>query len=89
MDGIVTFCRAVMTAKNAKEGACVPMPFDECAFHRPGHMRIGFFVTDGYFDPSPACQRAVREAVSALQREGHEVRSVCVYLWLCLFLLFD
>jgi Asp-tRNA(Asn)/Glu-tRNA(Gln) amidotransferase A subunit family amidase len=30
-------------------------------------------TSDGYFEPVPACQRAVLEAVEALKSQGHEV----------------
>jgi Asp-tRNA(Asn)/Glu-tRNA(Gln) amidotransferase A subunit family amidase len=30
-------------------------------------------TSDGYFEPVPACQRAVHEAVEVLKSQGHEV----------------
>ncbi|GAA5848469.1 hypothetical protein JCM9279_006575 [Rhodotorula babjevae] len=35
-------------------------------------LRFGFFTQDGFCRTSPACERAVRETVDALRREGHE-----------------
>ncbi len=38
-------------------------------------LRIGYFEDDGYFTPSPAIRRAVRETAEALRQTGAEVRS--------------
>ncbi|KAI0367051.1 amidase signature enzyme [Pilatotrama ljubarskyi] len=38
----------------------------------PKKLRFGFYVSDNFVKPSPACQRAVRETVEALRRAGHE-----------------
>ncbi|GAA5903732.1 hypothetical protein JCM8208_006561 [Rhodotorula glutinis] len=35
-------------------------------------LRFGFFAQDKFCRTSPACERAVRETVDALRREGHE-----------------
>jgi fatty acid amide hydrolase len=37
-------------------------------------LRFGYFEDDGYFAPSPAIRRAVREAADALQQAGVAVR---------------
>lgn len=36
-------------------------------------LKIGYFESDGWFEPAPACARAVREAAETLRRAGHEV----------------
>ena len=36
-------------------------------------MRIGFYVTDGFYQAVPACQRAVLLAKAALESRGHTV----------------
>ena len=36
-------------------------------------LRVGFFLDDGWFPPSAACRRAVREAASVLAARGAEV----------------
>eukprot|EP01094_Clydonella_sp_ATCC50884_P012610 TRINITY_DN2285_c0_g1_i1.p1 TRINITY_DN2285_c0_g1~~TRINITY_DN2285_c0_g1_i1.p1 ORF type:complete len:608 (-),score=159.66 TRINITY_DN2285_c0_g1_i1:189-1988(-) len=41
--------------------------------HRGRKLRIGYYEDDGFFSPNPACARAVREAVAALEKDGHEV----------------
>jgi fatty acid amide hydrolase len=36
-------------------------------------LRIGFYEDDGFISPAPACRRAVREALVALERAGAEL----------------
>ena len=61
-------------------GGVVPLPFNEEVFGgapprggRGGPMRFGVVRRDGFFEPAPACLRAVEEASSALRAAGHEV----------------
>lgn len=52
-----------------------PAPFscEDAPGGRP--PRVGYFEDDGYFAPSPAVRRAVREAADALRQSGANVRS--------------
>lgn len=50
-----------------------PVPFDEGAVAATGSLRYGFFTDDGFFEPHPACSRAVTETCDALRRAGHTV----------------
>lgn len=36
-------------------------------------LRVGVLRTDGVVDPSPACARALEQAVAALRAQGHEI----------------
>ncbi|BEI88930.1 uncharacterized protein CcaverHIS019_0202920 [Cutaneotrichosporon cavernicola] len=49
----------------------VPLPWREAML--PKRMRIGYWLEDGVVRASPAAQRAVREVVAALEKEGHEL----------------
>lgn len=49
----------------------VPLPWREP--NLPKRMRIGYWLDDGVVRASPAAQRAVREVVAALEKEGHEL----------------
>jgi fatty acid amide hydrolase len=49
-----------------------PVLFDELAYSRKGKLKIGFFVTDHWFEPSAASKRAVNKTICALQLAGHE-----------------
>ncbi|KAL6072778.1 Amidase [Balamuthia mandrillaris] len=53
--------------------ALPPLPFNEEEYTSTKKLRIGYFTYDGYFEASPACQRAVREAARALENLGHEL----------------
>jgi Asp-tRNA(Asn)/Glu-tRNA(Gln) amidotransferase A subunit family amidase len=36
-------------------------------------LKVGYYVDDGFIESSPACGRAVLEAVAALRQDGHSV----------------
>ena len=36
-------------------------------------LRIGFYLTDGFVQAVPACERAVLMAKAALEKRGHTV----------------
>lgn len=36
-------------------------------------LRVGYYTTDSFFEPAPACKRAVEEAAAALTSAGHDV----------------
>lgn len=60
----------------ASHGVCqaeniVPLPWREPTL--PKRLKIGYWVDDGAVRASPAAQRAVRETVAALEKEGHEL----------------
>lgn len=48
-----------------------PIPWREPKL--PARLRIGYWVDDGAVRASPAARRAVREVVTALEKEGHEL----------------
>jgi len=52
--------------------ASLPRPADESVL---AGLRVGFCLDDGWFPPSPACQRAVREAAAALEERGARVEA--------------
>ncbi|KAI8996557.1 amidase signature enzyme [Trametes punicea] len=56
--------------KQGAEYDPAPLPYREVEM--PKKLRFGFYLSDNYVKPSPACQRAVRETVEALRRAGHE-----------------
>ena len=65
------------------KAACVPelfdtdlniprLPFDEAAYQSTNKLKIGYFYTDGWFDPCPTAKRALKETIDALTNAGHE-----------------
>lgn len=51
----------------------VPMRFDQKEYSNDKKLRVGFYTSDGFMPASPACQRAVLEAVAKLRDAGHTV----------------
>ncbi|KPV75250.1 uncharacterized protein RHOBADRAFT_26559 [Rhodotorula graminis WP1] len=50
----------------------LPIPYRDVKLEKKNKLRFGFFTQDKFCRTSPACERAVRETVEALRREGHE-----------------
>lgn len=60
---------------NIADGSVMNVPFQQAAFDEAmlkKVLRIGYYVDDGFVMASPACARAVTEAVAALSAAGHE-----------------
>ncbi|KXN67639.1 amidase signature enzyme [Conidiobolus coronatus NRRL 28638] len=49
----------------------VPIPYREATL--PKKLRIGYYLDDGKYPTTPACERAVMMAVEALKAAGHDV----------------
>jgi fatty acid amide hydrolase len=48
------------------------IPFNDEVYQRPGEkLKIGYFDTDGWFEPCATSKRAVQETVDALTGAGH------------------
>jgi fatty acid amide hydrolase len=48
------------------------IPFNDVVSQRPGEkLKIGYFDTDGWFEPCATSKRAVQETVDALTKAGH------------------
>jgi len=64
--------RSIGYAQKNLDSAIVPVVWKEAAFQgESGHsLKVGYYVDDGFLEASPACVRAVREAVAALERSG-------------------
>ncbi len=48
-----------------------PLPFQEAIFSNEKKLKIGFYDDDGWFEPVPACKRAVHMAKEGLEAAGH------------------
>ncbi|CAJ0570092.1 unnamed protein product, partial [Mesorhabditis spiculigera] len=51
----------------------VPVPWNERHFQKGTRYRIGYYTDDGWFTPTPALQRAVRETKEMLEAMGHQL----------------
>lgn len=65
------------------KAACVPelfdgdlnvprVPFDDKAYQSSTRLKIGYFATDGWFEPCAAAKRALQETIDTLTEAGHE-----------------
>ncbi|KAH9888812.1 amidase signature enzyme [Cubamyces lactineus] len=69
VDDIELAARLVF-GKQGTEYDPAPLPYREPEM--PKKLRFGFYLSDNFVKPSPACQRAVLETVEALRKAGHE-----------------
>jgi len=73
------FMRAVLSEENFKFDVEVPpFPFNEDRFARSKKpKKIGYFVSDGWFEPCKAAKRAVTEVVDLLrQKDGYIIEEI-------------
>lgn len=69
VDALILLSRALFSRRMWElDPHVVPLPFQEHLLRSHEPLRIGYFVSDGFFEPVPAVQRAVRVATAALQR---------------------
>jgi len=48
-----------------------PIPFNNEMYEREDKLKIGYFSTDGWFEPCATSKRAIRESIDALTAAGH------------------
>lgn len=51
----------------------LPIPWQPEVIRDTRPLRIAYYDYDGYLEASPACRRAVQEAVKVLKDAGHEL----------------
>ncbi|GAB5357558.1 hypothetical protein AAMO2058_000384500 [Amorphochlora amoebiformis] len=70
----------VLVSEKAFKADCLvsPIPWDKSIYEKKGSkkLKFGYFIQDGYFDLCSAGERAIRETVEALRKDGHEVLEV-------------
>ena len=78
VDDAVLFMKAVCvpTMWNIDKNT-PPLPFDDKLYNsiannaKPRRLKIGYFVTDGFFQPCTAAIRGLQETIEGLSRTGH------------------
>uniref|UniRef100_A0A914W0X5 fatty acid amide hydrolase n=1 Tax=Plectus sambesii TaxID=2011161 RepID=A0A914W0X5_9BILA len=74
VDALIAACRLLFSdAVFAIDQQVAPIPFKDDVLADSKPLTIGWFDTDGYFEPTHSCRRAVREAKQALERSGHKL----------------
>ncbi|UMM29832.1 hypothetical protein L5515_011995 [Caenorhabditis briggsae] len=52
---------------------CPPVHWNESLYSSEKKLRVGYYIDDGWFTPTPALQRAVLESKKHLENAGHTV----------------
>lgn len=70
------FMKAVCSPIVYKGDRNIPqLDFDDKVYQdTTSKLKIGYFMTDDFMEPVATCKRAMREAIAALERQGH----ICV-----------
>ena len=72
VDDCAMFMKAVCTPDLfAGDLNVPPLPFDEEAYQDKTKLKIGYFKTDGWFEPCATSKRALEETLAALTKAGH------------------
>ena len=76
MEDIVYLFRVLVDGEMWKDDGLmlrVPWRKEEFSAATSKKLRVGYYLDDGFVEAAPACQRAVLEAVAALEAAGCEV----------------
>ncbi|KAF8799547.1 amidase signature enzyme [Phlegmacium glaucopus] len=66
--------RAILANPCQYDRTCVPLPWQHVNLRDEGRkVKWGVIWEDGTIPPTPACKRALKQVVSALKKQGHEV----------------
>lgn len=49
-----------------------PIPFNCKKYEKTESFKIGYFITDDWFEPCAAAKRGLLETICALEKAGHE-----------------
>ena len=70
--GCALFMKAVSGPDMHKMDPNTPwIPFNDHAYQSKGQLRIGYFLSDNWFEPCPTSCRAVLDTVAKLEAVGH------------------
>ena len=51
----------------------IPIEFRQAEYESNKRLKIGYYSTDGWFEPCQAAKRGLMETVNALRQAGHVV----------------
>lgn len=72
LDDLSFFMKAMVDMKPWEyDFSCIPLPWREVEL--PKKIKFGVMWSDGIVDPSPACHRALKMTVDAVEKQGHEI----------------
>lgn len=76
VDDCALFMRAVLSNDFYKRDVTIPpFPFNEERYNgtKKGKTKIGYFVSDGWFEPCRAAQRGIKEVVGLLKQDPNVI----------------
>ncbi|KII84633.1 hypothetical protein PLICRDRAFT_355330 [Plicaturopsis crispa FD-325 SS-3] len=77
LEDLETFWKAIFSMEPWKyDHTVLPLPWRNIDLSNAKTLKWGVMWTDGVVTPSPACERALREVVTALQAHGHQVVAI-------------
>ena len=62
--------------QNLEDPSITPLKWQNELFEPGRKLTIGYYDSDGSFEPHPGCKRAVQEAVAILKKQGHTLIKV-------------
>jgi fatty acid amide hydrolase len=73
VDCCALFMKSVCVPEHFEADLNIPrLLFDEKAYQSSTPLKIGYFSTDGWFEPCETAKRGLQETVDALTKAGHE-----------------
>jgi len=78
VSGIEVGMRALLTdvhAMTARDWRVAPIPWSASLASPKRKLRVGYYLDDGIFPPTPGVVRAVQEVVDRLKEDGHQVEA--------------
>jgi len=78
VSGIEVGMRALLAdahGMTARDWRVAPIPWNESLASPKRKLRVGYYLDDGIFPPTPGVVRAVQEVVDRLREDGHQVES--------------
>ena len=62
--------------QNLEDPSIAPLKWQNELFEPGRKLTIGYYDSDGSFEPHPGCKRVVQEAVAILEKQGHTLIKV-------------
>ncbi|KAL7573699.1 hypothetical protein ACA910_007741 [Epithemia clementina (nom. ined.)] len=73
VDDVALFCKGYWVPQLFHgDRHVIPLPFNDSAYTSTGKLTIGYFESDGWFEPCRTTKRAIHEIIAGLRKAGHK-----------------